>query len=57
MIKLFKIILVVFWMVLIFSFSMDQGEISTSKSNSVIDVVSEFILRREISFEETCDRR
>ena len=50
--KLFKIILVVFWMVLIFSFSMDQGEASTGKSNSIIDIVSEFILRREISYEE-----
>ena len=50
--KLFKIILVVFWMVLIFSFSMDQGEASTGKSNSIIDIVSDIILRREISFEE-----
>ena len=50
--KLFKIILVIFWMVLIFSFSMDQGEASTGKSNSIIDFVSEFILRREISYEE-----
>ena len=50
--KLFKIILVIFWMVLIFSFSMDKGETSTVKSNSIIDVVGEFIYGRDMTLEE-----
>lgn len=50
--KLFKMIFVVFWMVLIFCFSMDQGEASTGKSNSIIDSFSQFILNRELSLEE-----
>ena len=47
MIKFCKIIFVLFWMALIFSFSMDNGDSSTVKSNTIIDIVSKFFYREE----------
>lgn len=52
MIKFCKIIFVLFWMALIFSFSMDNGDSSTVKSNTIIDIVSKFFYREELTLEE-----
>ena len=39
-------------MALIFSFSMDNGDSSTVKSNTIIDIVSKFFYREELTLEE-----
>ena len=50
--KVIKIILIIFWMGLIFSFSSDTGSVSTKKSDGLIINVIESIYNRELSSEE-----
>lgn len=50
--KIIKIILIILWMALIFSFSNDTGKVSTKKSDSVIIKLVESIKGRELSDEE-----
>ena len=50
--KVIKVILIVFWMGLIFSFSNDTGSVSTKKSDGLIINVIESICNRELSSEE-----
>ncbi len=50
--KIFKILLLLFWMGLIFYFSMDEGYESQEKSHSVVIQVCEFFMGRELTKEE-----
>ena len=50
--KVFKILMVIVCMTLIFSFSMDSGEESSNKSHSLVFQVSEFFLRRPLTEKE-----
>ena len=50
--KIIKLILIIFWMGLIFSFSSDSGEVSTKKSDGFIIRMVETILRKDLSDEE-----
>ena len=55
--KVLKVFFILFWMVSIFSFSMDNGKISTQKSDGMIDRITEFFLRRELSTKEKIQYR
>lgn len=50
--KIIKLILIVFWMGLIFSFSNDSGKVSTGKSDGFIIRVVETIMGRELNDSE-----
>lgn len=50
--KFLKLLFVLFWMCLIFFFSMDSGDASSIKSNSIIDHMSQFFLGKNITLEE-----
>ena len=50
--KIIKLLLVVLWMGLIFSFSSDPADISTKKSDGVIIKTIEFILDKNLSNQE-----
>ena len=50
--KILKLFLLLSWMMLIFSFSMDSGVESTEKSDGVIVWISETLLNKKISKEE-----
>ena len=50
--KVIKIILIIFWMGLIFSFSSDTGSVSTKKSDGLIIRVDETIIGRELNDNE-----
>jgi VanZ family protein len=50
--KIIKLILIVFWMGLIFSFSADSGKVSTGKSDGLIIRVVETIMGRELNDSE-----
>jgi len=52
MIKGIKLILIVLWMGLIFSFSMDTGDASANKSGSIVIQVGEFISHHKYSEKE-----
>lgn len=52
LVKIIKITLLVIWMGLIFSFSMDSGIQSSKKSDGMITWFSEIILRGRVSDEE-----
>lgn len=47
--KLFKLLLVVIWMAVIFVFSHDTGEASSQKSDGLIINTIEFLLERDLS--------
>lgn len=47
--KVIKIILVLLCMIMIFSFSSDEGDISSKKSDSMVIYISEMVTRRNIS--------
>lgn len=47
--KVIKLILIVLWMALIFSFSSDNADTSTEKSDGVIIKVSEIFLNKELT--------
>lgn len=47
--RIIKLVLVVIWMILIFSFSNDNGQISTKKSDSFIIKIVETICDAELS--------
>ena len=50
--KILKIFFVLFWMGLIFYFSMDSGIESTKKSDGIIIRTSEILLRRKLTEQE-----
>lgn len=50
--KIIKLVLIILWMVLIFSFSSDSAEVSTKKSDSVIIKTVEFFLDKDLSEDE-----
>ncbi len=50
--KIIKLLLVILWMGLIFSFSNDSAVVSTKKSDSVIIKTVEFFLDRDLNDEE-----
>lgn len=50
--KVIKLILIILWMVLIFSFSGDTGEVSTKKSDGFIIRMVETVLNRDLSDDE-----
>ena len=50
--RIIKLILIVFWMGLIFSFSNDSGKVSTGKSDGLIIRVVETIMGRELNDSE-----
>ena len=50
--KWMKLFLLLCWMVLIFSFSMESGAISREKSNSLTIWISERLVRKDLSLEE-----
>lgn len=50
--KIIKLILIILWMVLIFSFSNDNGSVSTKKSDGFIIKMVETISGRELSESE-----
>lgn len=50
--KIIKLILVIAWMGLIFSFSSDNGDISTKKSDSFILSIVELFYNRDLSTSE-----
>ena len=50
--KIIKLLLVILWMGLIFSFSSDPADISTKKSDGVIIKTIEFILDKNLSNQE-----
>ena len=47
--KMFKLTLLIGWMLLIFLFSHDTGEISTKKSDGIIVGTIEFLLERDLT--------
>ena len=55
MIKMIKLLLVIFWMGLIFSFSSDPADVSTKKSDGVIIRAVELFLDKDLSDEEKED--
>ena len=50
--RVFKILFILFWMGLIFYFSMDNGTQSTAKSDGLIIQVSEFLFHRKLTPKE-----
>ena len=52
MIRILKIAFVLFWMILIFCFSLDTGEKSTKKSEGFMIHVTKLLFRRECSQKE-----
>ena len=50
--KIIKLLLVIFWMGLIFSFSSDSADISTKKSDGVIIKTVELFLDKDLSDKE-----
>ena len=50
--KIIKLLLVIFWMALIFSFSSDSADISTKKSDGVIIKTVELFLDKDLSAKE-----
>ena len=50
--KIIKLILIVLWMALIFSFSADDADKSTSKSDGVIIKMTETVLNKKLSDSE-----
>lgn len=50
--KIIKLLLIVFWMGVIFSFSNDTGKVSTQKSDGFIIRVVQTILNKNLSSEE-----
>ena len=51
--KIIKILLLVFWMALIFSFSMDNGNQSEEKSNSFLIWIGENIFQKDFTKEDS----
>ncbi len=52
MIRVLKIIFVIFWMVLIFCFSLDNGEQSTKKSEGLIIQITKLFIKKDLSKEK-----
>lgn len=50
--RIIKVCFLIFWMILIFYFSMDTGVESTAKSDGFIIRTTEMILRRKLTSEE-----
>lgn len=50
--KIIKLILIVLWMALIFSFSSDNADVSTKKSDGLIIRVSEVVLNKKLTKNE-----